>query len=637
MRKNVTRFLTVSLILISILCILIFSFLAFYMSRKSQDTISQVGSIYMSGMNEQISMHFSTTFELRLSQVEALTTSYSAKELSQQQIREDLIYSAQARGFDYLAFYSNEGAFEMLYGNLVALTDPESFMNSIQNGQKKLAVSTEANGDKVVLMGIPAQYTMSDGGTSLALVAGLPADYIKDTLSLDENDSLVYSHIIRRDGSYVIRSGDAFRESYFDRLRATFDELHDSANAEQYLNELAQAMERNADYSRVLELGQERRHLYCTPLSYSEWYLVTVMPYGELDQAVQQLSGSWIWMVLGGCGIVLIALFLVFIKYFRITRQQVQELNQAREEAESATKAKSEFLSNMSHDIRTPMNAIMGMTAIATAHIADRQQVENCLKKITLSSKHLLGLINDVLDMSKIESGKMTLNMDQISLREVMEGLVSIVQPQVRAKKQQFDVLIHDIDTENVCCDSVRLNQVLLNFLSNAVKFTPEGGSIEVSMYEEASPKGEEFVRIHIGVRDSGIGMTPEFQQKIFEAFVREDNTRVHKIEGSGLGMAISKFIVDAMGGTIILNSAPGKGSEFHVTLDLEKATVQEADMVLPSWNMLVVDDDQLLCESAVSSLKSIGINAEWSLDGESALEMINRRQIGRASCRERV
>lgn len=315
MRKNVTRFLTVSLILISILCILIFSFLAFYMSRKSQDTISQVGSIYMSGMNEQISMHFSTTFELRLSQVEALTTSYSAKELSQQQIREDLIYSAQARGFDYLAFYSNEGAFEMLYGNLVALTDPESFMNSIQNGQKKLAVSTEANGDKVVLMGIPAQYTMSDGGTSLALVAGLPADYIKDTLSLDENDSLVYSHIIRRDGSYVIRSGDAFRESYFDRLRATFDELHDSANAEQYLNELAQAMERNADYSRVLELGQERRHLYCTPLSYSEWYLVTVMPYGELDQAVQQLSGSWIWMVLGGCGIVLIALFLVFIKY----------------------------------------------------------------------------------------------------------------------------------------------------------------------------------------------------------------------------------------------------------------------------------------------------------------------------------
>ena len=627
MRKNVTRFLTVSLILISILCILIFSFLAFYMSRKSQDTISQVGSIYMSGMNEQISMHFSTTFELRLAQVEALTTSYSAKELSQQQIREELIYSAQARGFDYLAFYSNEGAFEMLYGNLVALTDPESFMNSIQNGQKKLAVSTEANGDKVVLMGIPAQYTMSDGGTSLALVAGLPADYIKDTLSLDENDSLVYSHIIRRDGSYVIRSGDAFRESYFDRLRATFDELHDSASAEQYLNELAQAMERNADYSRVLELGQERRHLYCTPLSYSEWYLVTVMPYGELDQAVRQLSGSWIWMVLGGCGIVLIALFLVFIKYFRITRQQVQELNQAREEAESATKAKSEFLSNMSHDIRTPMNAIMGMTAIATAHIADRQQVENCLKKITLSSKHLLGLINDVLDMSKIESGKMTLNMDQISLREVMEGLVSIVQPQVRAKKQQFDVLIHDIDTENVCCDSVRLNQVLLNFLSNAVKFTPEGGSIEVSMYEEASPKGEEFVRIHIGVRDSGIGMTPEFQQKIFEAFVREDNTRVHKIEGSGLGMAISKFIVDAMGGTITLNSAPGKGSEFHVTLDLEKATVQEADMVLPSWNMLVVDDDQLLCESAVSSLKSIGINAEWSLDGESALEMINRRR----------
>ena len=290
-----------------------------------------------------------------------------------------------------------------------------------------------------------------------------------------------------------------------------------------------------------------------------------------------------------------------------------------------ANKAKSEFLSNMSHDIRTPMNAIVGMTAIAIANMDNMQQVQNCLRKIALSSKHLLGLINDVLDMSKIESGKMTLNMDQVSLREVMDSIVSIVQPQVKAKNQKFDVSIHDIESENVLCDSVRLNQIMLNLLSNAIKFTSDGGSIRVAMYEEESPKGEEFVRIHLHVEDNGIGMTPEFREKIFESFTREDSARVRKTEGTGLGMTITKYIIDAMGGTIQVKSELGEGTEFHVTLDLEKAEIQEADMILPKWNMLVVDDDRQLCESTVSALKAIGIDADWTLDGQSAIEMVKR------------
>ena len=385
-------------------------------------------------------------------------------------------------------------------------------------------------------------------------------------------------------------------------------------------------MSKNEIYSNVLEIGRDRSHVYCTSLPYSEWYLVMVMPYGQLSEMVTDLSSQWIWMVLGACGLILAALMLLFWKYFRLMHQQMVALEEARESAEHANKAKSEFLSNMSHDIRTPMNAIVGMTAIATANIDNPQQLQNCLKKIALSSKHLLGLINDVLDMSKIESGKMTLNMDQVSLREVMDSIVGIIQPQVKAKKQHFDVFIHDISTENVYCDSVRLNQVLLNFLSNAVKFTPEDGSIQVALYEEESPKGDKYVRIHLQVKDSGIGMSEEFQKKVFESFVREDNTRVHKTEGTGLGMAITKYIVDAMGGTIAVNSAPGKGTEFHVTLDMEKAELQEMDMVLPNWNMLVVDDDKQLCESTVASLESIGVNAEWALDGESAVEMVKKR-----------
>ena len=389
-------------------------------------------------------------------------------------------------------------------------------------------------------------------------------------------------------------------------------------------------MDKGEDYSALLVFGSERRHLQCNKLPYSEWYLVTVLPYGELDQAVSDLSHAWLYLVFLGCAVVLLALLLVFWQYFRLLREQMAELEKARKEAVHANKAKSEFLSNMSHDIRTPMNAIVGMTAIATANIDDKQQVQNCLKKITLSSRHLLGLINDVLDMSKIESGKLTLNMDQVSLREVMDSIVSIAQPQVRSKHQQFDVFIHDISTENVCCDSVRLNQVLLNILGNALKFTPDGGLIQVSLYEEESPQGEDYVRTHIIVKDNGIGMTPEIKEKIFESFVREDSARVRRTEGSGLGMAITKYIVDTMGGTIDVESEQGKGSEFHVTLDLQRAETLEEEMILPEWNILVVDDDQQLCESTTSSLKSIGVKADWALNAEKALAMLDQRAKAR-------
>ena len=626
-QSNTTRFLVTSVDLVALLSVFIFGFLAFYMNRKSADTISQVGSIYMSGMGEQISQHFATTIDLRLSQVEALVESIPPSGMEHDTLRERLATAAQVRGFESLAFYSKSGEFEMIYGEEATLADPDPFLESLNAEEKKVAVGTTPDGEKYILLGVSTTYTMENGEECTALVAALPASYIGETLSLYDSEnshSLVYSHIIRYDGSFVIRSGDAFRDNYFDRIQALFED--EGADGRQYIQELESAMVSQEDYNTVLQFGHERRHLYCTRLEYSEWYLVTVMPYGTLDEAVNELSGQWLYLVFAGCAIILTALLLVFWRYFLLLKAQMAELEEARQAAEAANKAKSEFLSNMSHDIRTPMNAIVGMTAIATANISDKKQVQNCLRKITLSSKHLLGLINDVLDMSKIESGKMTLNSDLVSLRELMDGLVSIVQPQVRSKRQQFDVFIHDIIAENVCCDSVRLNQIMLNFLSNAVKFTPEGGVIHVSLYQKPSPKGENFVQTHLLVKDNGIGMSAEFKAKIFESFSREDSTRVHKTEGTGLGMAISKYIVDAMGGSISVESELGKGSEFHVTLDLEVAEVQEVDMVLPPWRMLVVDDDKLLCETTVASLKAIGVDAEWTLDGETAVQMVENR-----------
>ncbi|MCI8422117.1 MAG: response regulator [Lawsonibacter sp.] len=622
---NPIRFLAIRLIWVCVLTLCIFAFLAVYMNRKTEGTIEHVGSVYMTSMSEQITLHFQSIIDLRVSQLDAIVQTITPEgSRSEEELRSTLQYTAEARGFNYLALYTQDGQLEMIYGDTITLEDPESFYRSMHNGEKKVAVGVNQAEERTVLIGVPSAYPTADGEASVALVAGLPVDDLSEALSLG-SDALVNSHIIRKNGSYVIRGGEAFRESYFDRIRAIFDEAEISG-VEQYIVGLRNAMEAGEDYSAVLEIGSERRNLYSTKLPYSEWFLIMVMPYGILDQMVSELSHQLVYMVFLGCMVILLLLIFIFWQYLSLTKRQMAALDGARKEAEKANKAKSEFLSNMSHDIRTPMNAIVGMTAIAIANVDSKEQVQNCLRKIALSSKHLLGLINDVLDMSKIESGKMTLNVDQVSLREVMDSMVNIVQPQIRAKHQHFNIFIHDISIENVCCDSVRLNQVMINLLGNAVKFTPDGGAIHVSLYEEDSEKGEEYIRTHIVVKDTGIGMSKEYQEKIFDSFSREDTTRVQKTEGTGLGMTITKYIVDAMGGTIQVESELGKGSEFHIILDLLKAEVQEADMVLPSWDMLVVDDDEQLCESVVASLKAIGLNPDWCLDAETAIQMVGKR-----------
>ena len=242
-------------------------------------------------------------------------------------------------------------------------------------------------------------------------------------------------------------------------------------------------------------------------------------------------------------------------------------------------------------------------------------------------------MINDVLDMSKIESGKMMLNVDILSLREVMDNITNIVQSQIKAKKQIFDIFIKNIQTEHVYCDGTRLTQVLLNILSNAIKFTPERGTIHVALTQEDSPLGEFYVRNHFGVRDTGIGMSPEFQKNIFDSFAREDTKRVQKVEGTGLGMAITKHIVDAMKGAIELKSEVNKGTEFHIILDMERNTEKEEDMLLSAWNVLVVDDDEQLCHSAASSLKKIGVKVDYALDGETAVEIAATHHKEKQGC----
>ncbi len=625
-RRNTAHFLIGSFIFLLLVSLGSFICLARYMDKASEEAINTMGDLYMTGISDHLTSHFKTLIDLKLEQIDTTIEVVSADTENIDELYQELAYRINVRNFSHLALYSEDDVLEMLDGNQLQLADPEPFYESLRHHEKKVAVGHDTAGSEVVIFGVNAVYPMRNGKKSKAVVAAVPIDYISTMLSTEETDSLIYSHIIRKDGSFIVSEMSDKYTDYFTSLYERYSN-DDPAKITAYVQELSVAMENKENYSATLSFDNNRQQIYCTQLPNSEWNLVTTLPSGMLNQTVDSLNQSRTSATMLVCIIIFAILLIIFYIYFRMTRQQLIDLAQAREEALAATKAKSSFLSNMSHDIRTPMNAIVGMTTIATTHIDDKEQVQNCLKKIALSGKHLLGLINDVLDMSKIESGKMTLTAERISLREVIESVVGIVQTQAKGKNQNFNVHIDNIIAEDVYCDSVRLNQVLLNLLSNAVKYTPADGTIQLSLSQEnvSSPKGSSFVRTHIVVKDNGIGMTHEFMEHVFDSYSRADSTRVHKTEGAGLGMAITKYIVDAMEGSITVDSELHKGTAFHVILDLEKADIPEYDMVLPAWKMLVIDDDEILCRTAVEALKSIGIQADWTLSGEKAITLVRK------------
>ena len=305
-----------------------------------------------------------------------------------------------------------------------------------------------------------------------------------------------------------------------------------------------------------------------------------------------------------------------------VDKKMNQALYEAVRAAETANRAKSTFLSNMSHDIRTPMNAVIGFTTLAVSNIDNKEKVRDYLGKILSSSNHLLSLINDVLDMSRIESGKIHLEETEVSLSDILHDLKTIISGHIYAKQLELYMDAMDITDEDVYCDKTRLNQVLLNLLSNAIKFTPAGGTVSVRLKQfPGAKKGSGLYEIR--VKDSGIGMSQEFVQKIFSPFERERTSTVSRTQGTGLGMAITKNIVDMMGGTIEVRTEQGKGTEFIVRLPLRIQSEQrsiEKIAELEDLKALVVDDDFNTCDSVTKILVKVGMRSEWTLSGKEAV-----------------
>lgn len=594
-----------------------------------------LSDVYINAVNFQMQSHFRSIIDLKLEQVAGIILSTPPESVkdAEEVSRERMKAGAVSQKFTYLALYDTKGNADVLLGEKIF---PESkvtsdiFLQTLNAGQGHVASAVTASGQRLLLIGVSVGYPLSEGypmrngGTCTALVAGVPLAYIHDSLSMQLDETLMFSQIIRKNGDFVLRDEFVKEGNCYDWIRnqGSFE----GKRVQDVLNSLENNIARGHDHFLFMKVNGERLYVHYSPLPHSQWYLVTTLPQGSFDAIIASLWNQRVYTAVGAGILLPLPILALFFIYSRFARKQIAELKKARDEADRANHAKSDFLSNMSHDIRTPMNAIVGMTAIASSNPGNATLVQDCLMKITLASRHLLGLINDILDMSKIEHGKLSLNISAISLREVMDEVVGVVQPLVKARRQMFNITIHNILTENVYSDGVRLGQVILNLLSNALKFTPPHGSIQVRLYQEASPQGKDFVRTHIEVQDSGKGMSPEFQKRIYESFSREEDSRVSRTEGTGLGMAIMKYIVDEMGGTIDLQSELDRGTLFHITLDMQIVQETQEPLRLPPWRALVVDDDEELCRDTTSSLQAMGVQAQWATDGATAVAMARQQ-----------
>ena len=324
--------------------------------------------------------------------------------------------------------------------------------------------------------------------------------------------------------------------------------------------------------------------------------------------------------------IVAVGLFALFIVDYMFMRSFNKKLMFMTKEAESANKAKTDFLSTMSHDIRTPMNAIIGLSTLTEKSLDDKSLVKENIRKIQLASNHLLTLINDILDISKVESGKLTLNPLSFSIVDTVENLVNISHPMIKEKNIDFSFHVNHFEKEYLYADQLRLNQIYINILSNAVKYTQPGGKVVVDLIEKSSTK-EGCVNITYTVADTGIGMTKEYMERMYEPFSRQTDSRVNSLQGTGLGLTITKRMVDLMDGTIECESEEGKGTKFTISLDLEIADRQLEDMKLDPLDILIVDDDEVLLETATDSLISLGAKADKAISGKDAIDMIKNRQ----------
>ncbi len=503
--------------------------------------------------------------------------------------------------------------------------------------QTDMRSQTEGRREALV-MGVKISSFSVEKNTYLYLVMMLDIDTLQDELKIDCFDGRGFSSVIDGEGRYIIKKDRNYTSQQIENF---YEELEEGVLEESYTTELVKQRLTDRESFRLdfIEPDDVTYVMFFSPMKQTDWYFVMSVPrevFEEQSMALIKMVGLLLIIVFATAIMIAVVLLVIRQRAHATQRRHYEELASALQLAEQANRAKTTFLNNISHDIRTPMNAIIGFVTLASDHLDNRERVKDYLQKISQSASHLLSLINDVLDMSHIESGKMVIEEKPENLADILSGLQNIVLVDVHSKQLEFFVDTVDVLDEDIFCDKLRLNQILLNLLSNAVKYTNPGGTISLKISE--IPEEEEgYALYRFQVKDTGIGMEQEFAETIFEPFTRERNTTVSGIEGTGLGMSITKNIVDLMGGDISVKSQVGVGTEFVVTLEFR---LQQCPKEVPGdkaekkydfvgRRILLVEDNELNREIATEILQENGFIIEAAGNGQEAVEAVCHSEPG--------
>lgn len=633
-RNAIMRFLKLSFVGITVFSIFAFTSLGLYMNRKSREAFHEIGSIYLSGTSEQISRHFESVMQLRFHQVEGLVSVVSPEAVEQEQLYQQLSNQAKVRGFSYLALCATDGTMQTLMGSPIQALNPEPFTQALNQRERRVAIGVDAQGNQVVLFGVDAAYPMPQGDVSTGLVAAMPLNYITDLLALDQPEQMLIFCIVRSDGSFVIRNDRMGLGDTSQRLPELLNPYPHTADEAYCQEDFDEALRKHEPYAATILVAGDEQKLFSVPLSSSEWNLISIMPNNQLNDVLDTLNVQRTKFTIISCLSVLVLMLLVFIRYFYMSNAQIAALEQSRRETAAASKAKSEFLANMSHDIRTPMNGIIGFLRLLKEQQDQPERREEYIRKMEDSSQMLLSILNNVLEMARIEGGAGALEETAWSVEALTEDVCGLLAPKMAEKHIVFT---HAAAVRHpaVWCDRAKVQEVFLNILNNACQYTPEGGTVSVRVTElPAEEDGAALYKTEI--TDSGIGMDETFLPHLFEAFARAQDTTHSKVSGTGLGMTIAKRLTDLMGGTIAVESAAGRGT--RVTVVLPHRIAGEADLTdKPAWDagtadlagkrILLAEDNDLNAEIAAELLGELGLLVERARDGDECVAMLEREE----------
>lgn len=526
-----------------------------------------------------------------------------------------------------LALVSEDG---MLLNSTMLMLEDEKMQNLCNTSEEKFVChyydeqSSIMQEREIFLIGDRIGPISVKGHTYHYLIARIDVDALQNELKLDSYNAEGHSHVIDPEGHYIInehRNDTAYGVSnFYEKMENGVLESHMTTE------KIRKKIHAGENFTYEYGITEDAVNVInCIYMEFGDWYYVNVVPkevFLEQSRSLMRLFMFFMFLILAVLIFVGISIFIRRSKMLALERLYQRELREAFDMAEAANHAKTAFLNNMSHDIRTPMNAIIGFVMLAITHIDNKKRVLDYLEKISKSSNHLLSLINDVLNMSRIESGKVNIERNPENLAEILHELKDIILADVHAKQLELYIDALDVKDENIICDRLRLKQVLLNLISNALKYTNPGGMVSIRITEKGYSESGEGV-YEFRIKDNGIGMSPEFVKTIFEPFTREKSSTVSGIQGTGLGMAITKNIVDMMNGTIEVISEPGVGTEFVVVFSFpiqegnsEPLTIRSLEGV----HGLIVDDDMHTCQSAASMLRQIGMRPEWCMHGKEAI-----------------